>query len=45
VQQDDILFQTVSVRECLEFAARLKLAGDEAQKMKRVAEVIVELRL
>jgi ABC-type multidrug transport system ATPase subunit len=29
VQQDDILFQTMSVRECLEFAARLKLPGTE----------------
>ena len=27
VQQDDILFQTMSVRECLEFAAKLKLGG------------------
>ena len=25
VQQDDILFQTMTVRECLEFAAKLKL--------------------
>jgi ABC-type multidrug transport system ATPase subunit len=25
VQQDDILFQTMTVRECLTFAARLKL--------------------
>lgn len=27
VQQDDILFQTMTVRECLTFAARLKLSG------------------
>jgi len=27
VQQDDILFQTMTVRECLEFAAKLKLPG------------------
>ena len=27
VQQDDILFQTLTVRECLEFAAKLKLPG------------------
>ena len=27
VQQDDILFQTMTVRECLEFAAKLKLKG------------------
>ena len=29
VQQDDILFQTLTVRECLLFAARLKLKGTE----------------
>lgn len=29
VQQDDILFQTMTVRECLTFAARLKLEGTE----------------
>ena len=29
VQQDDILFQTMTVRECLEFAARLKLPGTD----------------
>lgn len=33
VQQDDILFQTMTVRECLEFAARLKLPGTDAQKI------------
>jgi ABC-type multidrug transport system ATPase subunit len=27
VQQDDILFQTMTVRECLTFAAKLKLKG------------------
>ena len=30
VQQDDILFQTMTVRECLEFAAKLKLPGTYA---------------
>jgi ATP-binding cassette subfamily G (WHITE) protein 2 len=30
VQQDDILFQTMTVRECLEFAAKLKLKGTHA---------------
>ena len=30
VQQDDILFQTMTVRECLEFAAKLKLKGTNA---------------
>ena len=45
VQQDDILFQTMTVRECLEFAAKLKLKGTPTQKMERVDEIIKELRL
>ena len=45
VQQDDILFQTMSVRECLEFAAKLKLGGTMDEKMKRVNDIITELRL
>lgn len=45
VQQDDILFQTMTVRECLEFAAKLKLKGTMDEKMRRVEETIRELRL
>jgi ABC-type multidrug transport system ATPase subunit len=45
VQQDDILFQTMTVRECLEFAAKLKLKGTHDEKMQRVEEIIKELRL
>ena len=45
VQQDDILFQTMTVRECLEFAARLKLPTTEDMKMLRVNEIIAELKL
>jgi ABC-type multidrug transport system ATPase subunit len=45
VQQDDILFQTMTVRECLEFAARLKLKGTEKEKEDRVDRIIQELRL
>jgi len=45
VQQDDILFQTMSVRECLVFAAKLKLGGTLEDKMKRVESIITELRL
>jgi len=33
VQQDDILFQTMTVRECLEFAAKLKLKGTHQQQI------------
>jgi len=45
VQQDDILFQTMTVRECLEFAARLKLKGTEADKLRKVDQLIWELKL
>lgn len=45
VQQDDILFQTMTVRECLEFAAKLKLQGTYDDKIRRVEEIIKELRL
>ena len=45
VQQDDILFQTMTVRECLEFAAKLKLPGTMEQKLARVDEVIAVLKL
>lgn len=33
VQQDDVLFQTMTVRECLEFAAKLKLKGTYDEKI------------
>jgi len=29
VQQDDVLYQTMTVRECLDFCARLKINGTE----------------
>lgn len=45
VQQDDILFQTMTVRECLIFAAQLRLQGSYHEKMERVEEVIKDLRL
>lgn len=45
VQQDDILFQTMTVRECLEFAARLKLPGTDAQKIARVDFLLKNLKL
>ena len=35
----------MTVRECLEFAAKLKLKGTDAQKMERVEQTIKELRL
>ena len=45
VQQDDILFQTMTVRECLEFAAKLKLPGEYGQKIARVNDLIATLKL
>ena len=45
MQQDDILFQTMTVRECLEFAARLKLPGTDEQKISRVDELLKHLKL
>lgn len=45
VQQDDILFQTMTVRECLTFAARLKLESSEDEKQERVNHMIKTLKL
>ena len=45
VQQDDVLFQTLSVRECLEFAAKLKLKGSYESKIRCVDKIIKELNL
>jgi ABC-type multidrug transport system ATPase subunit len=35
----------MSVRECLEFAAKLKLSGTLESKIERVNNIIEELRL
>lgn len=35
----------MTVRECLEFAAKLKLKGSLKQKLDRVDEIVKELRL
>jgi ABC-type multidrug transport system ATPase subunit len=35
----------MTVRECLEFAAKLKLPGTNLEKINRVEELIKELRL
>ena len=35
----------MTVRECLEFAAKLKLPGTTADKISRVNELIIELKL
>lgn len=45
VQQDDVLMQSMTVRECLLFAAKLKLPGTEQDKIARVDELILDLKL
>ena len=45
IQQDDILFQSMTVRECIEFSAQLKLTGSEEDKQRRVNEIVNDLRL
>jgi ABC-type multidrug transport system ATPase subunit len=44
VQQDDILMQSMSVKECLIFAARMKLPK-EVDKEERVQELLDSLKL
>lgn len=39
------MFQTMTVRECLDFAAKLKLKGTYDEKISRVEEIVKELRL
>ena len=43
VMQDDILFETMTVRESLTFAARLKLKTNEAEQDKLINQIIVDL--
>ena len=45
VQQDDILFQTMTVRECLEFSAKLKLPGTLEEKLEKADQIIKDLKL
>ena len=44
VQQDDILFQTLTVRECLQFAARMRLP-ESVDHEERVNQLIESLKL
>jgi ABC-type multidrug transport system ATPase subunit len=44
VQQDDILFQSITVRECLTFAARMRLPGSVDHE-ERVNKLIESLKL
>jgi len=45
VEQDDIVFPELTVRESLSFLARLRLEGDERTTDERVSETIKLLRL
>eukprot|EP00163_Fabomonas_tropica_P020214 TRINITY_DN3560_c0_g1_i4.p1 TRINITY_DN3560_c0_g1~~TRINITY_DN3560_c0_g1_i4.p1 ORF type:complete len:659 (+),score=111.51 TRINITY_DN3560_c0_g1_i4:69-2045(+) len=47
VMQDDVMMETLSIRESLEFSARLRIGSlmSEKEKMMRVDEIIEELGL
>ncbi|EWS74863.1 ABC transporter family protein (macronuclear) [Tetrahymena thermophila SB210] len=45
VMQDDVLLETMTVRECLQFAANLKVQGDQQQKDIVVDEILKNLKL
>ncbi len=45
VQQDDILMEMMSVRECVEFAAAIKCPGTGERKKFRVDDILSELEL
>lgn len=40
VMQDDILVETFTVRECVKFAADMKLGGTEQEKEEKVEEML-----
>jgi ABC-type multidrug transport system ATPase subunit len=43
--QDDRLMETMTVRECLQFGADLKMKGEQSVKDKRVEEIVHLMRL
>jgi len=45
VMQNDVLLETLTAKECLQFAADFKLSGTEEHKRTRVNEVIHALKL
>ncbi|KAL4474979.1 hypothetical protein ABPG74_001675 [Tetrahymena malaccensis] len=45
VMQDDILLETMTVKECLQFAANLKVKGTNLEKTKKVEETLKSLKL
>ena len=45
VQQEDILLETLTVQECLEFASKLKFSSDPKQRKAKVEDLLEELEL
>eukprot|EP00357_Protocruzia_adherens_P017121 CAMPEP_0115022330 /NCGR_PEP_ID=MMETSP0216-20121206/31477_1 /TAXON_ID=223996 /ORGANISM="Protocruzia adherens, Strain Boccale" /LENGTH=688 /DNA_ID=CAMNT_0002394975 /DNA_START=150 /DNA_END=2216 /DNA_ORIENTATION=- len=45
VMQDDILYETLTVRECLWFSARLRVKGTDEERNHKVDTIIEELGL
>ncbi|EWS74862.1 transporter family ABC domain protein (macronuclear) [Tetrahymena thermophila SB210] len=45
IMQDDILLETMTVKECLNFAANLKLQGSQQEKSQIVQETLKYLKL
>ncbi|KAL4512208.1 hypothetical protein ABPG72_005210 [Tetrahymena utriculariae] len=45
VMQDDVLLETMTVKECFQFAANLKTKGTTKEKNDRVQEMIKQLKL
>ena len=45
VQQDDILMETMTVQECLKYAARFKYSSDPVRRNERLLELLNELEL
>ena len=45
VQQDDILMETMTVQECLQYAARFKFSPDPVRRNQRLSELLDELEL
>ena len=45
VQQDDVLMETMTVQECLQYAARFKFSSDPDRRNKRLFELLEELEL
>ena len=45
IEQDDVTFPELTVRQALMFAARLRLAGSKEEREERVEQLISEMKL